>query len=268
MSEKDSEDLRWAPAPRRRHDRAVVRARRPTTSTTCTQIMDEEGVRLPVIAKIEKPQAVDNLDEIIDAFDGDHGRPRRPRRRAAARGGAAGAEARHRDGPAQRQAGHRRHPGARVDDRELPPDPRRGLRLRQRGARRRRRGDAVRRDQRRQAYPIEAVRTMARIIETTEEHGLRPDRPAGHQAPARPAAPSPRPPPRSATCSAPSTSSRSPSPATRPSGWLADPPASCRCWPSRPNRRTRSQLALDVGHRDLPRARWPGTPTRWRGRST
>ena len=32
--------------------------------------MDEEGVRLPVIAKIEKPQAVDNLDEIIDAFDG------------------------------------------------------------------------------------------------------------------------------------------------------------------------------------------------------
>ena len=32
--------------------------------------MDEEGVRLPVIAKIEKPQAVDNLAEIIDAFDG------------------------------------------------------------------------------------------------------------------------------------------------------------------------------------------------------
>jgi pyruvate kinase len=34
------------------------------------EIMDEEGVRLPVIAKIEKPQAVDNLTEIIDAFDG------------------------------------------------------------------------------------------------------------------------------------------------------------------------------------------------------
>ena len=32
--------------------------------------MDEEGKRLPVIAKIEKPQAVDNLREIIDAFDG------------------------------------------------------------------------------------------------------------------------------------------------------------------------------------------------------
>ena len=32
--------------------------------------MDEEGLRLPVVAKIEKPQAVANLDEIIDAFDG------------------------------------------------------------------------------------------------------------------------------------------------------------------------------------------------------
>ena len=32
--------------------------------------MDEEGVRLPVIAKIEKPQAVDNLEEIVEAFDG------------------------------------------------------------------------------------------------------------------------------------------------------------------------------------------------------
>jgi pyruvate kinase len=29
-------------------------------------IMDEEGMRLPVIAKIEKPQAVDNLEEIIE----------------------------------------------------------------------------------------------------------------------------------------------------------------------------------------------------------
>jgi pyruvate kinase len=32
--------------------------------------MDEEGKRLPVIAKIEKPQAVEALEEIIDAFDG------------------------------------------------------------------------------------------------------------------------------------------------------------------------------------------------------
>ncbi|MEZ5113140.1 MAG: pyruvate kinase [Nocardioidaceae bacterium] len=34
------------------------------------RIMDEVGKRLPVIAKIEKPQAVENLDEVIAAFDG------------------------------------------------------------------------------------------------------------------------------------------------------------------------------------------------------
>jgi pyruvate kinase len=34
------------------------------------RIMREEGVHLPVIAKIEKPQAIENLDEVIRAFDG------------------------------------------------------------------------------------------------------------------------------------------------------------------------------------------------------
>jgi pyruvate kinase len=33
------------------------------------EIMAEEGIRLPVIAKIEKPQAVAAIDEIVDAFD-------------------------------------------------------------------------------------------------------------------------------------------------------------------------------------------------------
>jgi pyruvate kinase len=32
--------------------------------------MDEVGIRVPVLAKIEKPQAVDNLADIIAAFDG------------------------------------------------------------------------------------------------------------------------------------------------------------------------------------------------------
>ena len=36
LSEKDKEDLRWALRPAGRHDRAVLRARRPPTSTTCT----------------------------------------------------------------------------------------------------------------------------------------------------------------------------------------------------------------------------------------
>ncbi|WP_225918367.1 pyruvate kinase [Actinocatenispora comari] len=34
------------------------------------EIMDELGGRVPVIAKIEKPEAVDRLDAIVDAFDG------------------------------------------------------------------------------------------------------------------------------------------------------------------------------------------------------
>ena len=33
-------------------------------------IMDEVGVRRPVIAKVEKPQAVEHLREVVDAFDG------------------------------------------------------------------------------------------------------------------------------------------------------------------------------------------------------
>src|SRR3546814_4679390 len=34
------------------------------------RIMDEEGVHVPVIAKIEKPQAIENIDGIVKAFDG------------------------------------------------------------------------------------------------------------------------------------------------------------------------------------------------------
>ena len=34
------------------------------------EIMDEEGRRIPIVAKIEKPQAVENLEEIVKTFDG------------------------------------------------------------------------------------------------------------------------------------------------------------------------------------------------------
>ena len=34
------------------------------------RIMDEHGVRLPVIAKLEKPEAVDDLESIVTTFDG------------------------------------------------------------------------------------------------------------------------------------------------------------------------------------------------------
>ncbi|HST73695.1 MAG TPA: pyruvate kinase [Kocuria rosea] len=69
LSEKDEDDLRWAI--RRGVDLiALSFVRDAKDIVRVHEIMDEEGQRLPVIAKIEKPQAVDALHEIIDAFDG------------------------------------------------------------------------------------------------------------------------------------------------------------------------------------------------------
>src|ERR671912_2040518 len=69
MSEKDIEDLRWA----RRLQADLIAlsfVRTAADVQDVRRVMDEEGVRLPVLAKIEKPQAVDHLAEIVDAFDG------------------------------------------------------------------------------------------------------------------------------------------------------------------------------------------------------
>nr|WP_225751195.1 pyruvate kinase [Pseudoclavibacter sp. Marseille-Q3772] len=69
LSEKDEEDLRFAL--RIGADLiALSFVRGPEDIHRVHQIMDEEGVHLPVIAKIEKPQAVQRLSEIVDAFDG------------------------------------------------------------------------------------------------------------------------------------------------------------------------------------------------------
>ena len=69
LSEKDIEDLRWAL--RLQADMiALSFVRSADDIKDVHRIMDEEGVRLPVLAKIEKPQAVDNLDQIVAAFDG------------------------------------------------------------------------------------------------------------------------------------------------------------------------------------------------------
>jgi pyruvate kinase len=69
MSDKDVEDLRWA-----LHTGADMIAlsfvRSADDIVEVHKIMDSEGIRLPVIAKIEKPQAVENLEEIVEAFDG------------------------------------------------------------------------------------------------------------------------------------------------------------------------------------------------------
>lgn len=69
LSEKDKDDLRWAL--RTGVDLiALSFVRSAKDVEDVHKIMDEEGRRLPVYAKIEKPQAVENLEEIIDAFDG------------------------------------------------------------------------------------------------------------------------------------------------------------------------------------------------------
>jgi pyruvate kinase len=69
MSEKDIEDLRWA-----LHLRvdfvALSFVRSAKDVEDVRRIMREENILVPVIAKIEKPQAIENLDEVIAAFDG------------------------------------------------------------------------------------------------------------------------------------------------------------------------------------------------------
>ncbi len=68
LSDKDEEDLRWAL--RIGVDMiALSFVRNAADYDDVRRIMDEEGVVVPVIAKIEKPQAVANLQEIVDTFD-------------------------------------------------------------------------------------------------------------------------------------------------------------------------------------------------------
>jgi len=69
LSEKDAQDLRFALSlgvdfialsfVRNARDVELVR-----------EIMRQEDVEVPVIAKLEKPEAVENLEAIVDAFDG------------------------------------------------------------------------------------------------------------------------------------------------------------------------------------------------------
>lgn len=69
MSEKDEEDLRWAL--RVGADMiALSFVRSAKDVARAHEIMKEENRFVPVIAKIEKPQAVEALEEIVDAFDG------------------------------------------------------------------------------------------------------------------------------------------------------------------------------------------------------
>ncbi len=115
LSEKDEDDLRWGLAIGADFI-ALSFVRSAEDYEDVARIMAEEGRVVPVIAKVEKPQAVDNLEEIVDAFDG-----------VMVARGDLGVELPLEDVPlvqkraielcrAQCQARHRRHAGARVHD--------------------------------------------------------------------------------------------------------------------------------------------------------
>jgi pyruvate kinase len=69
LSDKDEEDLRWA-LKMKCDFIALSFVRNASDIDRVHAIMADEGFSCPVIAKIEKPEAVDNLDAIVDAFDG------------------------------------------------------------------------------------------------------------------------------------------------------------------------------------------------------
>jgi pyruvate kinase len=69
MSDKDEEDLRFA-----LHMGvdfvALSFVRSPRDVELVRDVMRQEDVSVPVIAKLEKPEAVENLEAIVEAFDG------------------------------------------------------------------------------------------------------------------------------------------------------------------------------------------------------
>ncbi len=68
MSDKDEADLRWA-INLGADIIALSFVRTAKDYDDVRRVMEEEGRILPVVAKVEKPQAVENLAEIVDAFD-------------------------------------------------------------------------------------------------------------------------------------------------------------------------------------------------------
>src|SRR3954463_8525847 len=69
LSEKDEEDLRFALHLGVDYV-ALSFVRSPADVELVREIMRQEDVEVPIIAKIEKPEAVDRLEAIVEAFDG------------------------------------------------------------------------------------------------------------------------------------------------------------------------------------------------------
>ncbi len=69
LTPKDEADLRFALS--LRVDLVALSfVRSPADAGLVQTVMVEEGAVLPVLAKLEKPEAVDHLDEVVAAFDG------------------------------------------------------------------------------------------------------------------------------------------------------------------------------------------------------
>ncbi len=174
LSEKDESDLRWG-LQAGADLIALSFVRDAADITRVHEIMAEEGRKVPVIAKIEKPQAVDNLEEIIDAFDGI----------MVARGDLAVELPLEAVPVVQKRAVEMCRRMAKpvivatqmLESMTHAPVPRAPRpRTSPRRPRRRGRRHAIRRDERRR-LPVVTVQTMARIVESTEEHGLERIRP-------------------------------------------------------------------------------------------
>jgi len=69
LTEKDIEDLKWAVGQNADYI-ALSFVRRASDCERAKQLISEAGGRAPLIAKIEKAEAIDHLDEIIAASDG------------------------------------------------------------------------------------------------------------------------------------------------------------------------------------------------------
>ena len=69
LTEKDVEDLKWAVGQNVDYI-ALSFVRRASDCERAKQLISEAGGRAPLIAKVEKAEAIDHLDEIIEAADG------------------------------------------------------------------------------------------------------------------------------------------------------------------------------------------------------
>ena len=143
LTEKDRRDLAFGVEERGRLRRALVRAPGRGRRRSARRSSGRWAATCPVIAKIEKREAIDDLPAILEATDGVMVARGRPGGRALDRRGADAAEADHRDGQRRGQGRDHGHPDAGEHDRQPAAHPRGGLRRGQRDPGRDRRHHAL-----------------------------------------------------------------------------------------------------------------------------